>query len=121
MSLYGVVLTLQDRPTDAIKNFQTALRLGEEKQKGDRFRNVVLLNLARAYYTAENFPRAIEHYAMVDRNSRQWAEAQFERAWAHFRLQDMNGALGLLHDHQGPFLRTPISQKPTFSGSTVCS
>ena len=40
---------------------------------------------------------------MVDRNSRQWAEAQFERAWAHFRLQDMNGALGLLHDHQGPF------------------
>jgi tetratricopeptide (TPR) repeat protein len=103
MALYGVITTLQGRPTDALKHFQTALRAGEEHEKGDRFRNVVTLNLARAYYTAENFPRAIEHYAMVDRSSRQWPEAEFERAWAHFRLQDMNGAIGLLHDHAGPF------------------
>jgi tetratricopeptide (TPR) repeat protein len=96
-------MNLQGRPTDSITHFQTALRVGAEQGKEDRFRNVVTLNLARAFYSAENYPRAIEHYAMVDRDSRQWPEAQFERGWAHFRLQDMNGALGLLHDHSGPF------------------
>ena len=103
MALYGVVLTLQGRATDAIDPFQTALRVGEENGKDDRFRNIVTMNLARAYFTSENFPRAIENYAMVDRESRQWPEAEFERAWAHFRLNDMNGTIGLLQDHSGPF------------------
>ena len=30
-------------------------------------------------------------------------EAAFERAWAHFRLDDMNGALSLLHNLDSPW------------------
>jgi hypothetical protein len=32
-----------------------------------------------------------------------WLQAQFERAWAHFRLEDVSGALGILHTQVSPF------------------
>ena len=67
------------------------------------FRNVVELNLARAYYAAQNWGRAIQYYGMVDRGSTYWPEAQFEIAWAHFRGEDMPGSLARLHSLQSPF------------------
>ena len=61
------------------------------------------VNVARAYYAAGDFGRAIEFYAKIPRTSDIWLEVQFERAWSHFRGQDTNGALAMLHNHQAPF------------------
>ena len=102
-SLEGVVLSQQGRPSDALAPLLMAQAKATELDKDASLRNAITMNLARAYFAAENFPRAIENYAVVERGSKFWAEAQFERAWAHFRLQDMNGTLGLLHTIQSPF------------------
>jgi hypothetical protein len=82
-----------------------ALGTGKALGRDERFMNTVTINLGRAYYTASNFPRAIEYFSQVERTSRLWPEAQFERSWAHFRLQDTNGVLSLLQTHDSPFMQ----------------
>lgn len=102
-SLEGVVLAIQGRHRDALVPLLTAQAAADEAKKPDRLKNAIRMNLARAYFASENFPRAIEVYDSVDRASSFWPEAQFERAWAHFRLTDVNGALSRLHTLNSPF------------------
>lgn len=102
-SLEGVVLSIQGRHKDAIAPLLIAQATSEEAKKPARLRNAIRLNLARAYFAAENFPRAIEVYATVDRESGYWPESVFERAWGHFRLTDMNGTLSQLQTLHSPY------------------
>jgi hypothetical protein len=102
-ALQGVILAQQGRYNDALVPLYTARQVGETLGRGERFRNVVELNLARAYYSAQNWGRAIQYYGMVDRGSSYWPEAQFEISWAHFRGEDMPGSLARLHSLQSPF------------------
>lgn len=102
-SLEGVLLANRGKPEAALAPFLVAQAAGAAAGRGARFNDVMVLNLARSYYAAENWPKAIEYFAQVQRGSRAYPEALFERAWAHFRLQDMNGTLALLQNHTGPF------------------
>lgn len=101
--LQGVVLNQQGRPTDALKPLLASYDAARATKREDRFLQALLLNMGRSYYAAGNYPRAIEYYAKVARDSDYWLEAQFERGWAHFRLEDMNGTIALLHNHGSPF------------------
>lgn len=93
-ALEGVILSQQARHEDALTAFEKALAAGRDRDQ--RFKDLVSLNTARSFYGAGNFPRAIQGYAAVSRASEFWPQAQFERAWAHFRLDDFNGTLALL-------------------------
>ncbi len=101
--LEGVILNQQARPTKALEAFLAAIESAADGD--DYFLNIAMLNLARSYYAAQNFPRAIEYFARVGRGSDFWLEAQFERAWAHFRLDDMDGVLALLQTHRADFFK----------------
>jgi hypothetical protein len=100
-ALEGVILNQQARPTDALTPFEAAQKAGRDKDV--RFKDLVSLNLARSYYAAGNYPRAIQAYAVVSRQSEFWPQAQFERAWSHFRIDDLNGTLGVLYSLDTPF------------------
>ncbi len=105
--LEGIVLSLQGRPKDALAPLlisEAILKQREASAANDKQLVELHMNIGRAYYGAENFGRAIEYFAMVPHTSEVWIEAQFERAWAHFRLDDMNGVLGLTQTHASPFL-----------------
>jgi len=104
-ALRGVMLANQGRYNDALAPLLTAQALGKKAEKGERFDNMVSLNVARSYYGAGNFPRAVEYYAKIERGSDFWVEAWFEKAWSHFRADDMNGTLSTLMSHESPFLR----------------
>jgi tetratricopeptide (TPR) repeat protein len=101
--LEGVVLNQQGRPGDALKPLLEAYDTAQATKRDERFLNALIMNVARSYYAAGNYPRAIEYFAKVDRSSEFWLQAQFERGWAHFRLEDMNGTIALLHNHGSPF------------------
>ena len=106
MALRGVVLANQGRHADAVTPLVTAqatARQAADFPEADRFDDVVELNIARTYYGAGNWTQAIEWFNRVDRKSEYWAQAQFERAWAHFRNDDMQQALAALHTHDTPF------------------
>lgn len=104
-ALRGIVLANQGRYNDALAPLLTAQALGAKQEKSDRFLSAVGLNVARAYFGAGNYPRAVEYYAKIDRGSDFWPDAWFEKAWSHFRAQDMNGAVGVLMVHDSPFYR----------------
>jgi tetratricopeptide (TPR) repeat protein len=101
--LRGVVLAQQERYADAVAPLTTAQALARSEGREARFDDAVTLNVARAHYGNEDWGQAILWYARVPRSSEFWLDAQFERAWAHFRAQDVNGSLGLLMNHGSPF------------------
>ncbi len=103
-ALEGVAMAQLGRHQDALVPLQVALGSGKALGRDQRFHDMINLNLARAYYGANNFPRAIEYFGNVQRDSLSWPEAQFERAWSFFRLEDTNGALSQLQTHVSPFL-----------------
>jgi tetratricopeptide (TPR) repeat protein len=102
-SLEGVVLAMQGRHSDALAPLLTAQSMATDADRDAKQQNVIALNIGRAYFAMGNFPRAIEYYAQVERESAYWPESQFERAWSHFRLEDMNGTLALLQTLHSPF------------------
>lgn len=99
--LEGIAMNQQGRPDDALTPLLEAQKTARDKDA--RFNDVLWLNLARSYYAAKNFPKAIQGYAMVSRGSDFWPQAQFERAWSHFRIDDLNGSLGVLMSLDTPF------------------
>lgn len=99
--LEGIVLNQQGRPNDALIPIEAAGKAGRDRDV--RFKDMVTLNTARTYYGGANLARAIQYYAMVSRESEFWPQAQYERAWAHFRADDFNGALGTLMSLDTPF------------------
>ncbi|GDX82138.1 hypothetical protein LBMAG42_39490 [Deltaproteobacteria bacterium] len=92
--LDGIVLNQQDRHEEALKAFEAAGRASRGKDA--RWMDSLQLDTARTWYGAGNYPRAIEAYSRVPRESAFWPDAQFERGWAHFRIDDFNGALAQL-------------------------
>lgn len=102
-SLRGIALAQQGKFNDAIAPLVTARELGARKKRGARFEDVQNLNLGRVYYGAGNWNQAVAHLIKVRRDSELWPEAQFERAWAHFRGDDFAGAMGVLETHDSPF------------------
>ncbi len=104
-ALKGVVLSLQKQYVDAIGPLQIALASGKARGRDAQFVNTVQMNIARAYYSAKNFPQAAEHWSQIPREDPIWLQAQFERAWAHFQMKDMSGTLALLQNHESPYFR----------------
>ena len=104
-NLLGVIYSQQDRPDSALAPFQIAYQKGLTAEKDAKFQDAVLLNMARSYFGAKNYPQASVYYAQVPRESIYWLDAQFERGWSHFHMQDMNGVLGILHTLNTPFFQ----------------
>lgn len=102
-TLRAIVLAAQGNHKAALAPMQTARALGKAQDRGRRYDDKMLINLARAYYGEGNLGQAIYHYTIMPRDSEYWAQASFERAWAHFRGGDMPGALGQLRTHTSPF------------------
>ncbi len=100
-SLEGIAMNQQGRPEDALTPLLDAQKTARSKDQ--RFLDMLWLNLGRSYYATGNFAKAIQSYAAVSRGSDFWPQAQFERSWAHFRINDMNGSLGLLMSLDTPF------------------
>jgi tetratricopeptide (TPR) repeat protein len=102
-SLLGITLSQQSRHAEALPHLIEAAKLGYKANKGERFDNAARLNVARLYFATGNWGQAIYNYASVDRESPFWPEANFERAWTHFRADDMTGTLAQLMNHRSPF------------------
>ncbi len=103
--LEGIVLNQQSKPDSALTSFEQAGKAaGVAKTVEERrFAEMLKMNTGRSYFAAGNFPRAIQAFASVDRGSDFWPEAVFERSWSHFRINDINGTLGLLLSLDTPF------------------
>ena len=101
--ILSVIKSQQGQHDAAIAPLQIGYQKGLDADKPAKFQDAVLINIARAYFGAKNYPQASVYYGQIPRGSAYWLDAQFERAWSHFHMQDMNGVLGFLHTLQAPF------------------
>jgi tetratricopeptide (TPR) repeat protein len=77
-----------------IKNYEYA-ELNEKCQQG----------LGRAYYQKDDFLRAEDQYAKVEKGSWIWPGIPFEEAWSAFMRKDYNKSLGKLVTYKSPSLQ----------------
>jgi len=103
LNIKAVTLSQQNRFNEAVIAFQRALANLKESKKNPKLLDVVQLNLARNYYAMGIFSAAIEGFDAVPRRSPYWLEAQFEKAWALFRQQQINPMLSILQTHTTEF------------------
>lgn len=101
--LRGVALAQNGKYEDALIPLLTSYEDARRAKRDRHFVNTLSLNIARTFFAAGNFAQAMAYYDQVDRDDPSWAEAFYERAWAHFRIDDMNGTLALLMVHGSPF------------------
>ena len=94
-NLLGVIYSMRDQPEKSLVHFQIAAATATKRDQ--QFQDSIQINIARSYYATNNFPKAIFQYTTIPRASIYWLDSQFERAWAHFRIGDMTGTIGLLH------------------------
>lgn len=103
LNIEAVTLSQQGRFDQALLPFNKALAKLSENPKEEKLKTIVQLNLARNYYAAGIFSAAIEGFDIIPRTSPYWLEAQFEKAWALFRTQEINPMLSILQTHTSDF------------------
>jgi tetratricopeptide (TPR) repeat protein len=101
--LRAVALAQQSRYPEALPPLLAAYEQSKRSGRTKHQLATLALNIARTFFAAGNFGRAMEYYGKVGRDDTYWPQAHFERAWAHFRIEDMAGTIGLLHTHGSPF------------------
>jgi tetratricopeptide (TPR) repeat protein len=104
----GIIAYQREKYQSAVKAFKevydSEFPASDQREAKEyaRLRTLSLMNIARIYYELEKFDNADAYYAMVDRNSTDWTQSLFERAWANFMLTRLNKTLGLVLTPRAP-------------------
>jgi tetratricopeptide (TPR) repeat protein len=102
----GLVAVKEDSARQAVKAFRRVTEIQDRGVGYEDFAKVKEMGnlaLARAYYSAERFERAIERYQGIGRDSGFWLDALFESSWAYFRERKYEKAMGALFTLGTPF------------------
>jgi hypothetical protein len=107
----GVISNQQEKQKQAVRAFIEVYNADnleltpDEVIEVDRLKDLSVLNVARIYYSIQDFPKASQYYDGVSRDSEYWPEALFENAWAYFMQNDLNVSLGKLLTIQSSFFK----------------
>ena len=105
----GVINNQRGKLKSAVKSFTEVYKSDvaptDERQavEIEDLKDLALMNIARIYYTTQNFDNADSFYALVDRDSTFWPESLYERAYTNFMRNDLNLTLGLLLTIRSPY------------------
>jgi tetratricopeptide (TPR) repeat protein len=86
----GVTFVRKYEGKPAVDAFKDILLIGEERPKQYRlddienYRELAQLQMARVFYSTQQFDTSIKYFEKLDQNSADWAESLFEASWAYF-------------------------------------
>jgi hypothetical protein len=104
-----------DKAAKHFKNVRNAIGKDAEAAPAQRLYDLATLALARAHYEeayqlddgdpkrTRLLNKAVAEYRIVPRFGGAWADALFERAWAHTVANEYGKALGALHSLSAPY------------------
>ena len=101
------VRQLQGKP--AVDAFKDILVIGEEhppQYSPDDiadYRELAQLQMARVFYSTQQFDTSIKYFEKLPQNSEDWAESLFEASWAYFMKTLNSKALGNIHTLSAPY------------------
>lgn len=93
----------------AVAAFKEILVIGEERPKYysaddiDNYRELAQLQMARIFYSTQQFETSIRYFEKLDQNNADWAESLFEASWAYFMKTLNSKALGNIHTLNAPY------------------
>jgi len=101
------VRKLEGKP--AGEAFKAILVIGKERPKQykaeeiDEFNELAIMQMARVFYSTQNYKKSIQYYEKLEQDSPMWATSLFEASWAYFMLTNNSKALGNIHTLNAPY------------------
>ena len=105
----GVTYVRKFEGRPAVDAFKEILVIGEERPKQYKaddiadYRELAQLQMARVFYSTQQFDTSIKYFEKLDQYSADWAESLFEASWAYFMKTLNSKALGNIHTLNAPY------------------
>ncbi|MBA3817746.1 MAG: hypothetical protein H0X17_02560 [Deltaproteobacteria bacterium] len=105
----GVTYVRKYEGRPAVDAFKDILVIGEERPKQynaadiANYRELAQLQMARVFYSTQQFDTSIKYFEKLDQNNYDWAESLFEASWAYFMKTLNSKALGNIHTLNAPY------------------
>jgi tetratricopeptide (TPR) repeat protein len=105
----GVTYVRQYKGKPALDAFKEILVIGEERPdyytSDDiaTFSELANLQLARIFYSTQQYDLSIKYYEKLDQASPDWLKSLFEASWAYFMKKNNSKALGNIHTLNAPY------------------
>ncbi|MCX5741401.1 MAG: hypothetical protein NT062_02755 [Proteobacteria bacterium] len=105
----GVTYVRKYEGKPAVDAFKDILVIGEERPKQyaqvdvDNYRELAQLQMARVFYSTQQFDTSIKYFEKLPQDSLDWTESLFEASWAYFMKTLNSKALGNIHTLNAPY------------------
>jgi len=105
----GVTFVRKYDGKPAVAAFKDILVIGQEhphQYKADdvaNYNELAQLQMARVFYSTQQFDTSIKYFEKLDQNSLDWTESLFEASWAYFMKTLNSKALGNIHTLNAPY------------------
>jgi hypothetical protein len=101
---------LREISADQIDSASTTLKeILRKLSDGNRLKDDVRKTLARLYYEQGKFSQADFLYQQIEMNIVEQAQNLLERSWAHYRMGNLERAMGLLYSFEAPSYRNSFT------------
>jgi hypothetical protein len=105
----GVTYVRKYEGKPAVDAFKEILVIGEEHPPQysaddiDNYRELAQLQMARIFYSTQQYDTSIKYFEKLPQNSADWAESLFEASWAYYMKTLNSKALGNIHTLGAPY------------------
>jgi len=105
----GVTYVRKYEGKPAVDAFKEILVIGEERPKQyskddiENYRELAQLQMARVFYSTQQFDTSIKYFEKLSQDSLDWTESLFEASWAYFMKTLNSKALGNIHTLNAPY------------------
>lgn len=105
----GVTFVRKGKGRPAIAAFKEILVIGKEKPKYykkaqiKKFVDLANLQMARVFYSTQDYKTSIRYYEKIDQSSPDWLDSLFEASWGYFAIAHNSKALGNIHTLNAPY------------------
>lgn len=105
----GVTYVRKYEGKPAVDAFKDILLIGQDRPRQyktddiENYNELAQLQMARVFYSTQQFDTSIKYFEKLDQNSLDWAESLFEASWAYFMKTLNSKALGNIHTLNAPY------------------
>jgi hypothetical protein len=105
----GVTFVRKYDGKPAVAAFKDILVIGQEHPKQYKsddvanYNELAQLQMARVFYSTQQFDTSIKYFEKLDQNSYDWTESLMEASWAYFMKTLNSKALGNIHTLNAPY------------------
>jgi tetratricopeptide (TPR) repeat protein len=121
----GVTYVRKYQGKPAVEAFKEILVIGEERPRQYRtddiedYRELAQLQMARVFYSTQQFDTSIKYFEKLDQNSLDWTQSLFEASWAYFMKTLNSKALGNIHTLNAPYFENQFFPESVLLKSVI--